>query len=58
MRSQLGYAKLEDYGFWDRLRIFFVQKRVREVKGDVVYHYKIYRHRKVLIRKLEYREGY
>lgn len=58
MRVQLGETKLEDWGFWDRVRIFFVQTRFAERSDNIVRYYKIYKHRKVLIREVEYREDY
>ncbi len=57
MQTQLGNAKIEDYGWWDRVKIFFVQARWAEREDDTVRFYKLYKGRAVLIRTLEYR-GY
>ena len=58
MGLQLGSAKIEDYTFWERVRIFFVQTRIKERKGNTVRYYKIYKARKVLIREEVFEDRY
>ena len=58
MGFQAGYAKIQDYGFWDRVKIFFVQTRIKETHGNEVRYYKVYKARKVLIRTAVYEDRY
>lgn len=55
MKVQLAETRIEDYNFFQRVRIFFVQKRFKETRGDIVLYYKVYRNRKVLIREEWYK---
>lgn len=55
MDFQAGEARLEDFSFWQQVRIFFVQTRWAEREDNVVRQYKLYKGRRVLIRELHYR---
>lgn len=49
MAIQLAETKLSDYGFWDRIRIFFLPERTKYfAHGYGFYTYKIYKYRKVI----------
>lgn len=56
---QYAEARLSDYGLLDRVKIFFIQARLKESNDGIHYrYYKIYKARKVLIREVTLTDGY
>lgn len=58
MGFQYGKAKLSDFGPWERAKILLIGKRIKERHGNAVYFYKIYKLRKILIKKEVYEDRY
>ena len=56
MEEHYPETKLEDWGWWDRVKIFFCQQRYKEDRhhGWETVYYKIYKSRIVIIRTVRY----